>query len=198
MSAERVYPTDNPELISDWAYYAGVKMPRYLITQNSFEKKLGESSRILDEVKAELEKGTSTEDAGDTHGQYHNEYAWYREQSLSIQNTIGAKIGQNLDRAVIVPDYDKVRENLTKLGVNPSKIATLSSKMTVLYQGDDTPEEIMLVSLLDGNQNPGWVSLESPLGVALQGHSQGEDVFYKLSQKNTQTAEIKVKIITIS
>lgn len=197
MSTEKAYPSEKPEQIFDWACYAGVKMPRYLITQESFEKKLNESSRILDEVKTEMEKGTSSEDAGDTHGQYHNEYEWYRQQSLEMKNYIGTRIGQNLNWSIIISGYEEVRTNLQETGVDPGKIATMSSKVGVLYPDETEPEEIVLVSLLDGNQNPGWVSVESPLGTALLGHIEGETVSYKLNQRNAPPTEIKVKIATI-
>jgi hypothetical protein len=198
MSSEFEYPHSENGIINDWVEYASIRMPRFLITKESLEKKMAKSKAILAEVREEFEKGTSTEDAGDTHGQYHNEYEWYRQQSLQMRELIGRKIGQNLDLAVVISDYDEVRENLKKLGVDPGRIATISSKVGVLYPEETDPEEIILVSVLDSGGRPEWVSVESPLGLALMGHKEGDNVVYKLARQNQKPLEIPVKIASLS
>lgn len=198
MENERYYQVDDPLQIVDWVTFCGIKIPRFLITQDTFNEKLVKSTEIIEEVRKERAKGTATEDAGDTHGQFHNEYEWYRQQSLELRARIGLTMGKYLDRAIIIKSYNEVRENLSKLGVDPTKSITFSSQVEILYQDEDQPEDILIVSLLDGGHKPNWVSIESPLGTALLGHSQNEEVEYKVIHNNEPPEKIKVKIISIS
>lgn len=82
--------------------------------------------------------------------------------------------------------------------MNPGNTITLTSKVRVLYKGEETPEDIMIVSMLDGNQEPGWVSIESPLGSAMIGHHANEETSFKLMQKNASVTEVGIKILSVS
>ena len=99
--------TDSPEEV---IVFGGVQIPRHLITRSTFEVKMVRIDELMGKVRKELAKGTPREDAGDTHGQYHNEFAWYREQQITMTTDFAREnLGNGLDKAVIVEDYDVVR-----------------------------------------------------------------------------------------
>ena len=179
--------------VDDLVVYGGVEFPRFLITQQSFASKLAKSTEISDHVRQERAKGTATEDAGDTHGQYHNEYEWYRDQDLELRASLARSIGGNLDRATVVEDYSLVKEVLESMGVRPNQVVTLTSQVSIQYGSDpDDVESILLVAPLDGGMAAGWVSIETPLAKVLEGRRAGETLPMKVGDERTS-----IKIVSI-
>lgn len=185
---------DRGVVASERANYAGIVFPRYLITRTTFEEKMAKIRKIISQSKSKLAEGVSNVNAGDTHGQYHNELAWYREQEISAANRRAADLGEGLDQACIIEDYDEVRDRVKKVLNTPQiDIATLGTRVKVAYGEDsDDVEEILLVAPLDGGSKPGWVSVNAPLARAIEGKKIGEKCF--MGDKKNQIA---LKILTI-
>lgn len=172
--------------IVDWIRYGGVEFPKYLITAQSMAARFAKSEEILKYVKEELAKGTPGGDAGDAHGQYHNEVAWYREQDLARRSSLAQRIGGNLHLATIVDNYDVVRQVLEQIGARPNVSVTLSSKVSIQYGDDvDDTEKVLLVSPLDGRTNREWVSVETPLAKAIENKSPGQTVSFRTGDNLT-------------
>lgn len=179
--------------VDQFVVYGGVEFPRFLITQQSFAAKLAKSSEISKYIRQERAKGTATEDAGDTHGQYHNEYEWYRNQDLELRANLAMSIGGNLDRATVVEDYSLVRRTLESIGARPSQTITLTSQVSIQYGNNHNDVElILLVAPLDGRTNPGWVSIETPLAKAIEERKEGEVLSMKAGGE-----VISIKIVSI-
>lgn len=178
---ERIVSIEDQTIPEDYVKYGGVEFPRYLITRARYETRMQEVRHMMLEFSSELAEGTPGGDAGDTHGQYHNELAWYREQNLSMKANIIEKSSEGLDRAVVIESYDQIKEIIKKTLTYDENIVTLTSSITIQY-GDD-PEDIekfMLVAPLDSDKNRGFISVESPLAKAIEGKRKGESSWFKL------------------
>lgn len=187
---ERIFQVEDESIVTEYMTYGGVEFPRYLVTRDTFEKKIKKVKEIMGGVAEELSKGTPSGDAGDTHGQYHNELAWYREQDLSRRTDLARSLGKGLDRAVIIDDYNEVRKRVNEAEINPENRVTLSSIVNLQYGVDaDDIEQIMLVAPLDGGIKRGSVSVETPMAKAIEGKKQGEVAEFRI-----ETQVLKVKI----
>lgn len=185
--------TKNENEVTDWIVYGGVKYPKYLITEASLSDKLQKYESILAEIRTELAKGTPGGDAGDAHGQYHNEVAWYREQDLEMRSKLASRIGGNLQYATIINDYEEVRQLLESMGMSPETSITLSSKATIQYgESQNDTGVFLIVSPLDNNPKIGWLSTETPLAKAIQGKTVGQSASYKI-----ESEFMKVKILQV-
>ena len=189
----RFSPTDERDIV-DWLSYGGVNFPKYLITEESLAARLAKSGKIIEHIREELAKGTPGGDAGDAHGQYHNEVAWYREQDLERRSKLAHSIGGNLHLATIVDNYDVVRKILEQMGTRTDVVVTLSSRVSIQYNNDPKDiERVLLVSPLDGRTHSDWVSIETPLAKAIESKSAGQTVSFKTGDSLTT-----VKIVTTS
>ena len=174
--------------------FAGVQMPRYLIVASNYQGKMEKVRRMRDQINDELAQGTPGEDAGDTHGQYHNELAWYREQEIDTRTGLVKELGQGLGEAVIVTDYDIVRQALLAVGVDSGKTVAIGSKVTVEFNNDsEDTEVIMLVAPLDENFRPGWTSILTPLAQAIEGKLTRETTEFRVGDHVN-----RVKIISLA
>jgi len=192
--AERVLIPDDEKDFIEGMVYGGVELPRYLATREAYNKRMAKVREIMEAVKADLKEGTPSGDAGDTHGQYHNELAWYREQDIQRRSELASRIGVGLDKAVLAEDYDQIRSAIGEVGVNPTEMVTVGSKLVIEYNDDsDDKEEIMLVTPLDGTMNEGWVSIETPLAKAIEGASKGDRRQFKVRDH-----EVSVRIVKLS
>lgn len=72
---ERVFHIEDSSFVPEYVTYGGVEFPRYLVTRDTFVNKMAKVREIMQGVTEEMAKGTPSGDAGDTHGQYHNELA---------------------------------------------------------------------------------------------------------------------------
>lgn len=189
--AERILESKDEFFLVEYTVYGGIEFPRYLVLRETFEKKMKKVGEIMSSVNDEFAKGTPSEDAGDTHGQYHNEVAWYREQDLSQRTDLAKSIGKGLDRAVIIESYDDVREKIRNKGLDSENVLTISSMVNIQYGNDprDT-EQIMLVAPLDGSNQLGFVSIETPLARAIEGKKRGDVAQFKAGDQI-----VKVKIL---
>lgn len=155
--------------------YGGISFPRYLVTRTTFENKMRKIQRIIAGTRAAMAEGTLDTDAGDTHGQYHNELAWYREQEASMKNRLASDLGEGLVDAFLVDNYQEVRVKLLEEGINPAEVITLSSEVVIQFGEDmEDIETITIVSKLDEGMRPGWVSIEAPIAQSISGAMVGE------------------------
>ena len=175
--------------------FGGVEFPEFLITQPTYKAKLAKARELDIEVESGLRSGAVTGDAGDVHGQYHNEVEWYRIQDLERKTTQADGLKNGLDRAIVVPDYNVVRQAIVSLGLNLGSKVTLGSVVFVQY-GDDSEdtEEIMLVSRLDGAAQESWVSVETPLAQAIEGKEKDATVFFNV-KNGERTIQVKIREI---
>lgn len=191
---ERIFHIEDVSVFTEYTTYGGVEFPRYLITRETFDQKMRKVRDMMQDMKEELAKGTPSGDAGDTHGQYHNELAWYREQDLSRRLDLAKSIDRGLDQVVIIENYNNVREGLRKVGIDPSEKVTLGSVVRIEFNGNpEDLEELAIVTTLDGGAKRGWTSIETPLATAIEGKRKGEKVAFKVRETITE-----VKIIEIS
>ena len=146
---------------------------------------------ITQGVSEETAKGTPSGNAGDTHGQYRNELAWYREQDLSRRTDLAKSIGRGLERAVVIESYDYVRATVSQVREDSGEGITLSSVVEIQYGEDpDDMEQITLVSPLDGGSRRGYVSVETPLAMVIEGKKRVDSAEFKVDDRI-----VKVKIL---
>jgi len=173
--AERIFYTELQDQPEELLNYAGIEFPEFLITRDVFGSKMKRINELMSEFKKEMAEGTPSGDTGDTHGQYHNELAWYREQSLSSQADLIENLGRGLDEAIIIESYEQVKSELQRIGINNGVIVTLGSHLEIQF-GEDTEdiEDITIVAPLDSGSRKGWISTESPLAKAVEGKRHGD------------------------
>jgi transcription elongation GreA/GreB family factor len=188
---ERVYVEEIEPGITETLTYGNVEFPKFLITRASRDIKLGKIKKIIDKAKKDLAEGTPSGDAGDTHGQFHNEIGWYKEQMIAGNLRLASEIGEGLDRAIVIQDYDELRCKLEAVGTRPGKRITISSKVLIQYGAEtEDREHIMLVAPLDGGENNGWVSVESPLAKSIEDKFAGESGQFKINKQLITTINI--------
>ena len=59
----------------------------------------------------------------------------------------------------------------------------LNDTVTLYFEDDDEEEVYRLVTSIRGNSLKGLISIESPLGKAIQGHKEGERVHVQVNEK---------------
>ena len=69
--------------------------------------------------------------------------------------------------------------------------AGLFNTITLYIEDDDEEETYKLVTTVRGNSVQGRISIESPLGKAILGHSVGDRVYVKINEKNGYYAVIR-------
>jgi hypothetical protein len=202
VSERKFIPKGEDVYVTEWIVITGVKVPRFLITMKEFVRRMNEAGVHYTQEAAIKAEGTATEDAGDTHGQYHNEVAWYREQEAGVSQVLGDAASRNLDKAVVVPDMETIRLGMMACGVDPAKIVTLGSKVNVSF-GEGDEEKLLVVPELEsqGKFHSGMCSVDTPMGNAILGHVAGDEVQYSVKQgrfvSDTIIHQVKVKILDI-
>lgn len=188
---ERIINIEDITIPAEYIIYGGLEFPKYLITRETFEKKIHIVQEMMGKIRVELADGTQSGDAGDSHGQYHNEIAWYKEQDLLRRSDLAKSIGTGLDRATIINNYDEIREIADNTDARTNGKITLSSIVTIQYNNDPNDcEQIVLVAPLDGGAKSGFVSVETPLAKAIEGKRSGDVVEFKVEGR-----PVSIKII---
>ena len=73
-----------------------------------------------------------------------------------------------------------------------AKIVSEESRPVTLYFEDDDEEEVYrLVTSIRGNSLENRISIESPLGKAIEGHHVGDQVEVKVNDKSSYVVEIR-------
>jgi len=197
MEARRIYSEveirpDQPP--AERMSFGNIDFPRFLVTEETFNAKMSRIHELIGGIREGLRQGTPRDDAGDTHGQYHNELAWYAEQQVQRNAKLIADLGEGLDRAVMASNYDAIRAEVMRSGGFPSERVILTSKVKIQYGGDPTDiEDVMIVAPLDGQSKAGWVSAFTPLAKAIEGKEPGEKVTLIVKER----PPIEIKIISI-
>lgn len=188
---ERIITIEDDSIQPEYMVYGDIEFPKYLVTRETYIQKLEKVREMMDYVTKELAQGPASEDAGDTHGQYHNEIAWYREQDLTRRVDLARSIGRGLDMVTVIENYDQVRKILKEKEIYKENTVTLSSILNIQYNDDpDDTEEIILVAPMDGGAKKGFVSVETPLAKAIEGKSRGDTAEFKVKYDL-----IKIKIL---
>lgn len=186
-------PHENVNLIHKWSEYGGVKFPKFLVTEAGYQDRLRRYNFILEENRIKLKEGTANEDAGDSHGQFHNELAWRREQEIVGNAKLAAEIGSELPWSIRVPDLPFIRDGLHSLDIHPETQVTLTSKVTLKYLDDNDEMSVVIVPLFDGGFRNDWISVESQLAKSIGGKSTGEEV----NISSVEDRPIMVRLINI-
>jgi len=81
---------------------------------------------------------------------------------------------------VLYSQIDQVKADLHQEVIQPAPIQietiVFGSKVKVRFESDNREMEITLVGKNDFNLKPGWISSESPLGIALLNQTKGSKV----------------------
>ena len=67
----------------------------------------------------------------------------------------------------------------------------LNNRVTVYFEDDDEEEVYRLVTSIRGNSLENRISIESPLGKAIEGHHVGDQVEVKVNDKSSYVVEIR-------
>ncbi|MFI3207596.1 MAG: GreA/GreB family elongation factor [Eubacteriales bacterium] len=104
------------------------------------------------------------------HGDLSENFEYKAAKQYKNQNESRIRYLQKvLKTAIVISDESKSNE----VGIN--KI------ISVLFEDDDEIEDYMLVTSIRGDSNANKISIESPLGKAIQGHKVGDRVLVKIS-----------------
>ncbi len=119
----------------------------------------------LQELKAELTRTYEERAKAAAEGDLkeNSAYLFYSERAVVLQTQI-AEIMADLKAAVVQPIPT---QNTT---------ITFGHQITVNFTNDNRQMVITLVGKNDAHLKPQWISAESPLGIALIGHQQGDTV----------------------
>ena len=102
------------------------------------------------------------------HGDLSENFEYYAAKKYKNQNESRIRyLERMLKNAKIVSDTSKADE----VGIN--------NTVEVYFEDDDETETYRLVTSIRGNSLQGLISIESPLGKAIQGHKVGDRVLVK-------------------
>ena len=102
------------------------------------------------------------------HGDLSENFEYYAAKKYKNQNESRIRyLERMLKNAKIVSDTSKADE----VGIN--------NTVEVYFEDDDETETYRLVPSIRGNSLQGLISIESPLGKAIQGHKVGDRVLVK-------------------
>ena len=102
------------------------------------------------------------------HGDLSENFEYYAAKKHKNQNESRIRyLERMLKNAKIVSDTSKADE----VGIN--------NTVEVYFEDDDETETYRLVTSIRGNSLQGLISIESPLGKAIQGHKVGDRVLVK-------------------
>lgn len=126
------------------------------------KQKLEEKFRQLnEEYNRTLEDRGKAAEEGDL--KENSAYIFLGERAQVLSSQI-AEIKQDLENS--------------QVQVPPTQTDTIAfgSKIKIKFESDNREMEITLVGKNDSNLNPGWISIESPLGIALINQTKGSKV----------------------
>ena len=138
---------------------------RERLTKNDVEKiqaeiehrKLVERKELIEAVKEAR-----------SHGDLSENFEYHAAKKAKNQNESRIRyLERMLKNAKIVSDTSKADE----VGIN--------NTVEVYFEDDDETETYRLVTSIRGNSLQGLISIESPLGKAIQGHKVGDRVLVK-------------------
>ena len=210
----RRYQPEGDEIISDWIEITGILVPRYLVTEKTYALRMRRSGLQYDEQARIKADDSLNVDAGDTHGTYHNEAAWYQDQYAGLAQVLGDGERRSLYRPVLVPDLETIRAAMKELGVDPAETITLGSRVVCQFVetaqvgwvdsvgGEEDLETITIVPELEEKSGlEGEVSVVTVLGKAVLGHHSGEVVTYEVKDREKPRLaphQVSVKIVSVS
>ena len=67
----------------------------------------------------------------------------------------------------------------------------MNDTVTLYFEDDDEEEVYRLVTSIRGNSLENRISIESPLGKAIEGHHVGDQVEVKVNDKSSYVVEIR-------
>jgi len=132
-------------------------------------RKLVVRPKALEDVKEARAQGDLSENF-----EYYAAKRFNRQNESRIQY-----LEKMLKTAKVISDKSKADE----VGLNDT--------VTLYFEDDDEEEVYRLVTSIRGNSMEGRISIESPLGSAIQGHKEGETVFVKVNEKSGYEVTIR-------
>ncbi len=95
-------------------------------------------------------------------------YQAFVDESTDVRDEIQS-LKHQLKRAIIVEE------------VTPTEV-TIGVRVTLVEKGEEEQEQYVLVSPLEANIDEGLISTESPLGRAMLGKKEGEEVHLEMNE----------------
>ncbi len=131
------------------------------IEEEISHRKLGVRKEAIEAVKEARAQGDLSEN-----------FEYYAAKKFKNQNESRIRYLEKMLRtAQLVSDQSKPDE----IGIN--------NTVELYFEEDDEVETYRLVTSIRGNSMKGLISIESPLGKAIQGHKEGERVHVQVNEK---------------
>jgi len=152
----------------------------FYLTEEGYRAKEEKLKKLRQELYEEIPARLKEAKAHEGDLRENKEFIYLRERQDRIQSEI-SRLEHLLDEATII-DQNEIQSDLVSLG----------TKAILKREDQDVPETYTLVSPAEANLEKNKISVDSPVGQALMGHQQGDEITVK-----TPSGDKKFRILGI-
>lgn len=136
----------------------------FYLTQEGYEAKVEKLKELRSELYEEIPEKLKSAKSHEGDIRENKEFMFLREQQDRVQAEVN-RLEDLLDKAEII-DESEIRSDMVSIGTS-----------VILQPAEgDGPETFILVSPAEVSLEKNKISIESPVGKALIGHQQGDEV----------------------
>lgn len=136
----------------------------FFLTEEGHNAKKEKLKKLRHELYEEIPPRLKEAKAHEGDLRENKEFIYLREKQDQIQSEI-SRLEKLLEKATII-EKSEIQSDLVSIGAK-----------VILQRGDeDSPETYTLVSSAEFNLEKHKISIDSPVGQALMGHQQGEEI----------------------
>jgi transcription elongation factor GreA len=166
----------NERIMSDIeSGFIPISKDEFKLAKDSLSKAIERRKKLTEDFNRAMSESSET---------YHdNAPAESALLDLKVAEAEINSLQEKINSAVIYEDESAISKD----------IITLGGRVTILYDGEEYPEEVEISSGIISDPSRNTVSLKSPLGKALLGHKSGDFVEFSVDNNKIGVRIVEIK-----